>query len=216
MTMTVVGQPVEHVAEIHVGHVAERHDLREADLARHRPVDHRRRHGTGLRDEGKVALGRHHMREGRVEADARHHHAKAVRPDDAHQVGARGLEHRALEFLAAPLAQFAEARRDDDRGLAAARTQFADQAGNGFRRRADDGKVGHRRHACHIAVGEDALDGVVLGIDRQDRACKTGMEKIARKDGADRPGLRRRPDQRHRFGGEQLVQIADRHLAAAC
>ena len=48
-------QIVEHVAEIDVAHVAERGDMREADVARRRPVEHGGGERPRLGDEGEVA-----------------------------------------------------------------------------------------------------------------------------------------------------------------
>ena len=42
--VAVVRQEIEHVAEIDIGHVAQRHEMRKADTARARPVEHRRQH----------------------------------------------------------------------------------------------------------------------------------------------------------------------------
>ena len=126
------GEVVEHVAEIDIGHVAERDDMREADAARRRPVEHRGHHRARLADEGNVARRRREMREAGVEPDPRDHDADAVRTDETQQMRARGVERRLLQG-ASGLAQFAESSRDDDRGLGAARTERGNQAGHRVR-----------------------------------------------------------------------------------
>ena len=45
------GEVVEHVTEIDIGHVAERDDVREADLPRGGPVEDGRDHPSRLADE---------------------------------------------------------------------------------------------------------------------------------------------------------------------
>ena len=102
-------QIVQEIAEVGVRHVAQRDDVREADVAAARPIDDCRDQGTRLGDECKVAGQRRLMREGGVETDAGQHQAETVGALDAQQVRARRLEHRALELVA-------DARRDDDRG----------------------------------------------------------------------------------------------------
>ena len=62
---------VEHVAEIDVAHVAERDDMREADAARRRPVEHGGGDRARLGDEGEVAGARREMREARIDAATR-------------------------------------------------------------------------------------------------------------------------------------------------
>ena len=86
---------VEHVAEIDIGHVAERDDMRKADAARRRPIEHRGDHRAGLADKGDVAGRRREMREARVEPDAGDDQPDAVRADQPQQMGARGVEHGA-------------------------------------------------------------------------------------------------------------------------
>ena len=116
------GEIVEHVAEIDVRHVAQRDDMRKADAARRRPVEHRRDHGARLGDKGDVARRRGEMREAGIEPDARHHDADAVGTDEAQEVRARRLEHCLLQG-APGFTQLAEAGGNDDRGLRAARPQ---------------------------------------------------------------------------------------------
>jgi len=48
------GEIIEHVAEIDIGHIAERDNLRKADAARHRPVEHCGDHRARLTDQGDV------------------------------------------------------------------------------------------------------------------------------------------------------------------
>ena len=108
------GEIVEHVAEIDIGHVAERDDMRKADAARCRPVEHRGDHRARLADKGDVAGRRRQMREAGIEADSRHHDADAVGADEAQEMRARRIE-RGLLQGAAGIAQLAEAGGDDDR-----------------------------------------------------------------------------------------------------
>ena len=116
------GEIVEHVAEIDIGHVAERDDMREADAARRRPIEHRGDHRARLADERDVAGRRREMREARVEPEPRHDDADAIRTDDAQQMRARRVQHLLLQ-LPPGIAQFAEPGGDHDRGLGAARSE---------------------------------------------------------------------------------------------
>ena len=137
----VEGQPVEQVAEVDVGHVAEGGDAREADAARVRPVEHRGRDGAGLGDEGDLAGLRRHRREARVEAEARREEADAVGPEHAQQVGPRRVEQRLLELAAALRGVVGEARADHDRGPRAPRAELGDETGHARRGRGDHREV---------------------------------------------------------------------------
>lgn len=208
-------QPVQHVAEIDVGHRAERDHVRKADLARVRPIEHGGRHRARLGDEGEIALGGRKMREGGVEPRAGHQDAQAIRPDDPHEMGLGGIEHRLFQRLALAARQFAEPCRQHHRRLATARRQFADHARYDLGRRAYDGEIGCCRQRRHVGIGVDALDRFVFRVHRQDRTLESAGEQIARKHVADRPRLRRRADQCHGFRGEHVVEIADRHTGSS-
>ena len=76
-----------------------------------RPVDRGGDHRARLRDEGEAAGQRIDARKAGVQADARHHDAEAVGPDDAHELMLAGIEHRLAQLGAARLPAFPEARR---------------------------------------------------------------------------------------------------------
>ncbi len=119
----VVGEVVEHVAEIDIAHVAERHDVRKADVARLRPIDHRGHDGARLGHERQLPAARGQVREAGIERYRGRHQAEAVRTHDAQHVRARGVEHPGVGrrgFLAV-----AENRADHDRGARAARAELA-------------------------------------------------------------------------------------------
>ena len=92
MGLTVRRQVVEHVAEVHVGHVAERNQFRETNVASVGPIQHRGHDRTGLGHECQVSGARHQMHEACVESQARADHADAVGPDDAQAVGLGDVE----------------------------------------------------------------------------------------------------------------------------
>ena len=64
---------IEHVAEVDVRHLAERHHVRKSDVAAGGPVNDRGDQGAGLGNEGQIAGKRRAMREAGVEADVRDH-----------------------------------------------------------------------------------------------------------------------------------------------
>ena len=127
----VQGQVVEQVAEVDVGHVADRDQVGEADVAGGGPVEDAREDGAGLGDEGELAGLGAEVGEGGVEAAARHHDAKAVRADDAQQVRPRRVEHRLAQGLAAGDGALAEAGGDDHRRLGAAGPERGDEPRHG-------------------------------------------------------------------------------------
>ena len=84
---------VEQVAEVDVGHVADRDQVGEADAAPRRPVEDAGHDRAGLGDEREPARRGGEMREGGVQAASRHHDAQAVGADDAQQMRSRRVEH---------------------------------------------------------------------------------------------------------------------------
>ena len=180
--MRVLGREiVEHVAEIDIGHVAERDDMREADAARRRPIEHRGDHRAGLADEGDVARRRREMRKARVEPDAGHDDADAVRPDEAQQMRPRGVEHGLLQ-RAARFAQFAEPGGDHDSGPGAARAEFGDEARHRVGRRGDDREIGRLRQARDVRIHRHAVRASgVMRVDQQQLAGKPGAAQVAQR-----------------------------------
>jgi hypothetical protein len=93
----------------------------------------------------------------------------------------------------------------------AASGEIGDDAGHCLGGRADHGKIRYQGQARDIRIGEHALDGAVLRIDRHDRPVEAAAEQVAGYQRADRAGLLARADQGDRLGLEQELQIADRH-----
>ena len=207
----IAGQVVQQVAEVHVGHITQRHQVREADPARLRPVDDRGHHRARLGDEGQPAGARRQVRKARVQMLSGHHQTHAVGSDDAQQMGLGGLQHGAAQGRAVGVVAVLETRRDDHGRLGAAGAQFRDQARHRLRRRGDHGQVRCQRQAGHVLVGQHALHRHVLRIDRHHRPVETGPKQVARQHGTDRARPGTGADQRHRFGFEQVIEVADGH-----
>ena len=202
---------IEQIAEIDVGHVAHGDDGREADAARQRPVDHRGRHGAGLREEGDVAGQDSGRREGGVEPDAGHGEPKTIGPDDAQQMRPRGGEQRGGALLADLGLAFGKSGGENDGGAGAAAGELADQRGNRIGRRRDDGEIRRQRQAGDIRIGHDAVHRGVVRINGDDRALEIGMQQIGHQRRADRMRLVGGADHRDRLRAEHLVEIADGH-----
>ncbi len=207
-------QVVEQVADIDIGHAADREHVAEADPPVIRPIQHAGQDRPRLGDEGELAGQGIGLREAGIEAAARHHDAQAIGADDAHQGRPRGRQHRLLQPLAL-LAQLGEAGRDHDRRPGAAGRQRRDDAGHGRGRRRDHREVRHQRQSLDRGIGQDALDRSLMRVDRHDRAGKAGVEQIARDHRADRARLARGADQGDRARVQQDLEIADRHGGSA-
>ena len=93
----VAGQVVEQVAEVDVGAVAQRDEVREADAARLGPVEHRGDQRARLRDEGELAgAARRCARSSRSGPMPGTSRPRQFGPEHAQQVRPRGVEHRLL------------------------------------------------------------------------------------------------------------------------
>ncbi len=209
-------QVVEHVAEIDVAHVAQRHDMREANAPIDRPVEHRGDDRARLRHEGEAALAGMDMGEGRVEPGAGRLDAEAVRPDDSHQRRPRRFQHRLRSPLAFLVAALREAGGDDDGRLRAAPGQLAHDAGNGLRRGGDHRQFRRGRERGDRAIGASAGNLRGMWVDRPELAGEAAARQILRQHRAHRVRLARRADQRHRLRREQRAEIGDRHGGSGC
>ncbi len=214
------GEIVEHVAKIDVGHVAERNDMRKADAARCRPIEHRRDHGARLADEGDIARQRRARCEAGVEAAARHDHTDAVRADEAQEMRPGRVERRPLPAApaVAPPAKpgakpGAKPRAKEDRGLGAALAEPCDEDRDRFGRGRDHGQVRGARQARQVRVDRDPVDRPPMFVDQQQLAAESGTAQVAQHDAADRARSLGRGEERDRARVEQLVEVADRHRA---
>jgi hypothetical protein len=73
---------IQHIAEIHIGHAAERNQMRKSDAARRCPIEHRGHDGPRLGHEGNASAGDVSGREGGIQLHFGGQHAQAIRPDD--------------------------------------------------------------------------------------------------------------------------------------
>ena len=147
----IAAQVVEHVARVDVGTVSERDEMREADLVRTSPVEHRRAERAGLRDEGEPARQRVDVGEGRVQAGPGHHETQAVGPQDPQQVRSSRIEHPLLERSFLALGSGRHARCEDHHGPGSQLSELLDEIRDGRGRGADHREVGRdaeeqRRH----------------------------------------------------------------------
>jgi hypothetical protein len=174
----VVGQVIEHVAEVHVGHGAEGHQVGKPYPPGIGPVDHAGHHGAGLGHEGRAALPGRQVREAGVQRPPRHQHAQGVGADDAHQVRARRVQQLLLQAPALG-AELGKPGADHHGRPGTALTELGHQPGHGFRRRGDHRQIGGDRQAGHVRVGQHPVNGLVLRVHGQHRPVETGTEEIA-------------------------------------
>jgi hypothetical protein len=136
MAGAIARQVIQQIAEVDVGRVAERNDMRESHASACRPVDDSGDQCTRLRQERDIAGHRRDMREARIEPDARKHQPETV--------GTLNAQAHPLPRAQHLIAQFSpDACRDHDRGAGARFRQIADYAGNHLRRCNDDAEI-HR------------------------------------------------------------------------
>ena len=204
--LRIARQHVETVSDIDIRHIAERDDLREADIVLRRPVDQRSRDGAGLRQQRDIAWPGCHMREPGIELHWRDHQAQRVRPDDAEKGGLGGVEHR--------LAQSVLARQpggDDDCRPRALVSEFAHDTGNRLGRRYDHPQIGNTWQIRRLRIAAPTGDFSVLRIDRPDLALEAAADDVVEDDTADRAVAHRCAEHGNRLGGERMFKIPDRH-----
>jgi hypothetical protein len=206
-------EEIQHVAEVDVGHIAQRDDAREAVAASARPIERRSGDRAGLGDQGDWPGLRGQLGEAGVDAARRRDHAEAVGTDDAQRGGPRGVQHL-LAQVRARAARFAKTGADDHRGAAAHPGQLRHEAGDGRRRRCDHRQLRRDRQLGDRRVGQRRADRSLVRIDRHHRALETALGQIAGQHRADRAGRVAGADQRDGAGREQGVEVAGGHRPA--
>jgi hypothetical protein len=204
-------QIVDGVAEVDVEVVAQGDEMREADAARRGPVQHRRAQGAGLADEGHLAgLGRL-VQETGVETQAGHQQADAVRPQQAHPIFARRLQHRLLCGAPVLHRDLPEAGGDDHGGEHPAGAQGIDDPGHRLGRHADHRHVRGDGQGLDRRIGQNAGNRLVGRVHRHDRPFESALEQISHQQRADRARAVRGADDRDRRRRKQTIQIPSAH-----
>ena len=126
MGLFIQREVIEQIGDIDIELVADRNDAGKADGPLRRPVHHARGDGAGLRDQRQISRRRHMRGKARVETDAGHHDAQAIRTDQPHAVFLRGP----LRRIRQRTRTMAEPGADDDRTRRSAAACLIDEAGD--------------------------------------------------------------------------------------
>ena len=198
---------IEQIGDIDVELVADRNDSGKADGALRRPIHHARGNGAGLRDQRQISRSRHVRGKARIETDAGHHDAQAIRADQPHAVFLRGP----LRRIRQRARTMAEPGTDNDRARRAAAARLIDQACDRAGRRGEDNEFGRKSQFCDAADGRDTVDLGIARIDEAELALELSLANIVENGAADRAMARTGPDQRDGTRRKQIFQAIGRH-----
>ena len=198
---------IEQIGDIDIELIADRNDAGKADGALCRPVHHARGNGTGLRDQRQISRGRHMRGKARIEADARHHDAQAIRADQPHAVFLR----RPLRCLRWRTRTMPEPGADDDRTRRTTAACLVDQACDGLCRRGEDDEFGRKSQFCDAANARNTIDLVIARIDEAEFALELGFANIVEEGATDRAMARAGPDQSDGMRRKQILQAIGGH-----
>ncbi len=200
---------IQQIGDIDIELVADRHDSGEANGPLCRPVDHAGCNGAGLRDQRQISRGWHMRGKTRIETDARHHDAQAIRSDQPHAVFLRG----ALRCIRQRTRTVTESGTDNDGACRTAAARLIDQACDGTSRRGQDNELRRKSQFCDAADGRDTIDLVIARIDEAEFALELGFANIVENGAADRAMARTGPDQRDGMRRKQILQAIGGHRA---
>lgn len=208
--MRVHGQETEHIAEIHVGGIAERNNGGETDRLALRPIEHRGAQGARLRNQRHAAGRRTVVAEAGVESRRRAQNAETIWPDDAHVMETRVLEYFLFECRAR-IARFTETGRQNHRDAHARLAATANDVRHSVRGCGDYGQVHGLADVLDIRITGFSLHVFMSGIDRIQFAAESAREQIAKHQGADVVGLLAGAEDGDRVRRKQPVEIVQPH-----
>ena len=212
----IAAQIVEYVAEIRVDGIAHGDEVRKADAARPRPIEHRRAQRARLAGEGDIAGQGGQVGKTGVQPRAGDQQAQAVRPQNAHAVLARGRQDlRLRRAVAVPIGRgnLVQPGGQDDRGHGAAGAKVFDDLRHRRRGGADHRHVGGQGQGRHVGIGQDPGDGGMVAVDRHDRSAEPALQQVVHHQIADRALALGRADNGDGGGVEQFIEIADAHAS---
>ena len=125
MGLFIQREVIEQIGDIDIELVADRDNAGKTDGPLCRPIHHARGNGAGLRDQRQISRGRHMRGKARIETDAGHHDAQAIRADQPHAVFLRGP----LRRIRQRARTVTEPGADDDGARRTAASRLIDQAG---------------------------------------------------------------------------------------
>ena len=207
MRLFIQREVIEQIGDIDIELVADRNNSGKADGALRRPIHHAGGNGAGLRDQRQISRRRHVRGKARIETDAGHHDAEAIRTDQPHAVFLR----RPLRRLRQRTRTMAEPGADDDRTRRAAAARLVDQPRDRAGRRGDDDEFGRKGQFCDAADGCDTIDLGIARIDQAELAFELGLANIVENGAADRAMARTGSDQRDGMRRKQIFQAIGRH-----
>ena len=192
---------------VHVGLVADRNELREAEVEVAENVEDAPTERTGLGDEADVAaLGQRFGKAGvHAHGGMRVDDAETVRPHAAHAVAADAFEKLGLE-PGAFSPRFLEACGDHAQALDALFVALVDRLKHEACVHDDDGKVHFAGNVEHRRIGGQAFDDAALRVDRIDGAGVAVFTQALHDVRADGVLLGGGADDRDRAGLHDLVE----------
>ena len=207
MGLFIQREVIEQIGDIDIELVANGDNAGKTNGPLCRPVHHARGNGAGLRDQRQMSRSRHMCGKARIETDARHHDAEAIRTDQPHAVFLRGP----LRCIRQRTRTMAEPGTDNDCTRRPAAARLIDQARDGVRRRGEDNEFGCKSQFCDAADGRDAVDLMVTRINKTEFAFEFTFTNIVENGAADRTMARTGPDQRDGLRRKQIFQTIGRH-----
>ncbi|KFB69357.1 MAG: hypothetical protein CAPSK01_001103 [Candidatus Accumulibacter vicinus] len=204
-------QPVEHVGKVDIEAGAEVEHRREADSLAVGAIEHSRRHGGRLRDQGNLPrLDRDGGGTG-VEPVGRHHETAAARSENAHQVRLGGFENRLARRRNRPIAHLVPHPRADDHRAGAARAELSDDRRHLLQRGANDRQIGHPVEFAQTNLVTHEEQGAFPGADRHDRTTEFTGREIGQHHFGVATRFVRLGDHGHRGGMKEKFKVSDSH-----
>lgn len=184
LCLGVGSQVVQQLAEMHVRRTAKGNHAGEPDVVGLGPVENRRAQRARLRNQADRAAIGATIGEGGVQADLRPHDSQTVGADQTDAVATGAFQRGALERGALG-AGFGKACRNHDGGADTRAAAGFHDLGDRLWLRGDDRQIEPLRNVFDRRIAHQAMDLLVLGIDREQLALETRVEHVSNQHGTD-------------------------------
>ena len=206
------GEVIQQVAEIHVQRIAQRYHCGEADRTCHAPLHQRRGNRTGFGDQRDIAGLRGVCGDAGIEPRMWGDHAKAVRAQHAHALGACGRFHLRGQRTGA----LAQPGGEDDGPRHAQLGGLAHHLRQDAGRHRDHHQVRNPRQVLEPLDRAHAVDLGVARADPADLPGKAAGAQVADHRAAGRAITRAAAHHGHRTRAEYGLQVIGTHCDACC
>ena len=209
--LSVLGQIIHEIIQIHVNTIPQGHQMGEAHLPVQGPVHHRTCHRAGLADIGNLARQHPHVQVGGIDVPVRTHEAHRIGAQHPHPVARCNVPDGIHQWPAAAAVRPGQPPGKNHAGPHLVLAQLVHHLGHRLRRRTDNGQIRHKRQMMYPCITGDAVHLIVFLVHHRQAPLVIRGHQVAKNHPAKVGGPFGCPENHDGLGVEEAVQMSRAH-----